>query len=41
MWIKTTKALATLDLAYKMDFLKKESEIWHLASLLDAQGLPF
>ena len=38
---KNHKALATLDLAYKMDFLKKESEIWHLASLLDAQGLPF
>ena len=38
---KNHKALATLDLAYKMDFLEKESEIWHLVSLLDYQGLPF
>ena len=38
---KDDKALATLDLAYKMDFLEKEQEIIHLASLLMYQGLPF
>ena len=38
---KENKALATLDLAYKLDFLEKEQEIIHLASLLMYQGLPF
>lgn len=38
---KDDKALATLDLAYKMDFLEKEQEILHLASLLMYQGLSF
>ncbi len=38
---KDDRALATLDLAYKLDFLEKEQEILHLASLLLYQGLPF
>lgn len=38
---KDDLALATLDLAYKLDFLEKEPEILHLASLLMYQGLPF
>ena len=36
---KDNQALATLDLAYKLDFLEKEQEILHLASLLMYQGL--
>ena len=35
---KEDKALATLDLSYKMEFLTKEKEIVHLASLLLYQG---
>ena len=38
---KDSRALATLDLAYKLDFLETEKEILHLASLLMYQGLPF
>ena len=38
---KDDRALATMDLAYKMDFLEKEQEILHLASLLMYQGLSF
>ena len=38
---KDDKALSALDLAYKMDFLEKEREILHLASLLMHQGQPF
>lgn len=38
---KDDRALATLDLAYKLDFLEKEQEILHLTSLLMYQGLPF
>ena len=38
---KENRALATLDLAYKLDFLEKEQEILHLASLLMYQGLSF
>ena len=38
---KDDRALATLDLAYKLDFLEKEQEILHLASLLMYQGLSF
>ena len=37
---KETHGLATLDLAYKLDFLEKESEILHLASLLIYKNLP-
>ncbi len=37
---KEDKALATLDLSYKLDFLEKESEILHLTSLLLAKNLP-
>lgn len=36
---KDDRALATLDLAYKMDFLEKEQEILHLTSLLLRKGL--
>lgn len=38
---KDSRALATLDLAYKLDFLETEKEILHLASLLMYQGLPY
>ena len=38
---KDSRALATLDLAYKLDFLETEKEILHLASLLMYQGLSF
>lgn len=38
---KDDRALATLDLAYKLDFLEKEQEILHLAGLLMYQGLSF
>ena len=37
---KETHGLATLDLAYKLDFLEKESEILHLANLLAYKNLP-
>jgi len=38
---KDDQALATLDLAYKLDFLETQKEILHLASLLMYQGLSF
>jgi len=38
---KNSETVATLDLAYKQDFLEKESEILHLSGLLMAQGQPF
>ena len=38
---KDDRALAVLDLAYKLQFLEKEKEILHLASLLMYQGLPY
>ncbi len=38
---KEDRALATLDLAYKLDFLEKEQEILHLTSLLLHKGLAF
>ncbi len=38
---KDDRALATLDLAYKLDFLEKEQEILHLTGLLMYQGLLF
>ena len=37
---KDDKALATMDLSYKLDFLEKESEILQIASLLMAKNLP-
>ena len=36
---KDDKALATLDLAYKLNFLEVEQEIIHLATLLMVQGI--
>ena len=37
---KNNRAVASLDLAYKLDFLSKETEIVHLSSLLFHQGQP-